>query len=140
MLAAELGNIIFHLSSNGLCTVISVQNIIHWRITPYLCRLLEEKDNYTEGQIVRLQGGLRKLAEASVQLEELNAKLAVQRVAVAEKTKACETLLAEIASSSQLATEKKELAVTKGKEIEIQSKEIEVEKVRECFCVGNSNV
>ncbi|TPP59989.1 Dynein heavy chain 10 axonemal [Fasciola gigantica] len=91
-------------------------------------KLLEEKDNYTEGQIVRLQGGLRKLAEASVQLEELNAKLAVQRVAVTEKTKACETLLAEIASSSQLATEKKELAVTKGKEIEIQSKEIAVEK------------
>ncbi|VDP76010.1 unnamed protein product [Echinostoma caproni] len=87
-------------------------------------KLLEEQDTYTESQIVRLHGGLRKLAEASVQLEELNAKLAVQRVAVAEKTQACETLLAEISSSSQLATEKKELAVTKGKEIEIQSKEI----------------
>ncbi|KAF5404253.1 Dynein axonemal heavy chain 10 [Paragonimus heterotremus] len=91
-------------------------------------QLFEEKDKYTEAQITRLLGGLQKLAEASVQLEELNAKLAVQRVAVTEKTQACEALLAEITSSSQLATEKKELAVMKGKEIEVQSKEIGIEK------------
>ncbi|KAF8560792.1 hypothetical protein P879_08220 [Paragonimus westermani] len=91
-------------------------------------QLFEEKDKYTEAQIIRLLGGLQKLAEASVQLEELNAKLAVQRIAVTEKTQACEALLAEITSSSQLATEKKELAVMKGKEIEVQSKEIGIEK------------
>ncbi|CAH8518373.1 unnamed protein product [Schistosoma turkestanicum] len=91
-------------------------------------RLLTEKDNDNERQIIRLQSGLEKLAEASVQLEELNAKLAVQRVAMTEKTQACENLLNEIASSSQLATEKKELAITKSKEIQLQSVEIEKEK------------
>ncbi|CAH8588474.1 Dynein heavy chain 10, axonemal [Schistosoma haematobium] len=91
-------------------------------------RLITEKDNDNEKQIIRLQSGLQKLAEASIQLEELNAKLAVQRIAVTEKTQACENLLNEITNSSQLATEKKELAVLKSKEIQIQSVEIEQEK------------
>nr|CAH8856482.1 unnamed protein product [Trichobilharzia regenti] len=91
-------------------------------------RLLSEKDADNEKQINRLKSGLQKLAEASIQLEELNAKLAVQRVAVTEKTQACENLLQEITASSQLATEKKELAVTKSKEIQVQSVEIQQEK------------
>ncbi|TGZ60763.1 hypothetical protein CRM22_008363 [Opisthorchis felineus] len=91
-------------------------------------RILEERDNYTNAQIIRLDSGLHKLAEASLQLVDLNKKLAVQRVAVLEKTKACEALLGEITSSSQMATEKKQLAVIKSKEVEIQSKEIAVEK------------
>ncbi|CAH8587314.1 unnamed protein product [Heterobilharzia americana] len=91
-------------------------------------RLLTQKDAENEKQINRLQSGLQKLAEASVQLEELNAKLAVQRIAVTEKTQACENLLSEITNSSQLATEKKEMAVTKSKEIQVQSVEIQQEK------------
>ncbi|VDQ15653.1 unnamed protein product [Trichobilharzia regenti] len=82
-----------------------------------------------------MKSGLQKLAEASIQLEELNAKLAVQRVAVTEKTQACENLLQEITASSQLATEKKELAVTKSKEIQVQSVEIQQEKVTGFVCV-----
>lgn len=39
---------------------------------------------------------MSKIAEASIELHELNAKLAVQKVVVAEKTLACETLLGEI--------------------------------------------
>ncbi|KAH8871924.1 Dynein heavy chain 10, axonemal [Schistosoma japonicum] len=91
-------------------------------------KLLTEKDSDNEKQIIRLQSGLQKLAEASVQLEELNAKLAIQRIAVTEKTQACENLLNEITNSSQLATEKKELAVLKSKEIQMQSVEIQQEK------------
>lgn len=41
---------------------------------------------------------MQKIAEASVQLDELNAKLAIQKVAVAQKTEACETLLAKISA------------------------------------------
>ncbi|KER29498.1 hypothetical protein T265_03876 [Opisthorchis viverrini] len=91
-------------------------------------RTLEERDSYTNAQIIRLESGLQKLTEASLQLVDLNKKLAVQRVAVLEKTKACQALLGEITSSSQMATEKKQLAVIKSKEVEIQSKEIAVEK------------
>jgi hypothetical protein len=47
-------------------------------------------------QCERLAGGMSKIAEASIELHELNAKLAVQKVVVAEKTLACETLLGEI--------------------------------------------
>lgn len=39
---------------------------------------------------------MQKIAEASVELDELNAKLAVQKVVVAQKTEACEALLVEI--------------------------------------------
>lgn len=39
---------------------------------------------------------MQKIAEASVQLDELNAKLALQKVVVAQKTEACEALLAKI--------------------------------------------
>lgn len=73
-----------------------------------------------------------KIAEASEQLAILNEKLAVQKVAVTEKTAACEKLLEEIASGTTQATEKKKLAEAKGKDIAEQSKVIEVEKVRNC--------
>jgi len=94
-----------------------------------LFRLLQEKDKYTESQCDRLQGGLQKLAEASVQLAELNDKLAIQKVAVTEKTIACEKLLTEITSRTQIATEKKIVAEEKSQSVETQSKEIEKEKV-----------
>lgn len=41
-------------------------------------------------------GGLAKIEEANVQLADLNAKLAIQKVIVAEQTKECELLLKEI--------------------------------------------
>lgn len=47
-------------------------------------------------QCERLEGGMQKIAEASIQLDDLNAKLAVQKVVVAQKTEACEKLLEEI--------------------------------------------
>lgn len=45
---------------------------------------------YFSVQCERLQGGLQKIAEASEQLAVLNDRLAVQKVAVAEKSEACE--------------------------------------------------
>ena len=71
----------------------------------------------------RLDGGLSKLLAASEQLVELNEKLAVQKVAVTEKTESCEKLLAEIA------TEKKQLALGKKNEIAEQNVQIVKEKV-----------
>ncbi|XP_064619187.1 dynein axonemal heavy chain 10-like isoform X2 [Lineus longissimus] len=96
-------------------------------INTYL-KLLEEKDQWVLAQCDRLVGGLQKLAEASEQLNELNEKLAVQKVAVTEKTEACESLLADITSGTEQATEKKAMAMAKGQEIEEQSKIISVEK------------
>lgn len=80
-------------------------------------------------QCQRLASGMTKIAEASEQLNDLNDKLAVQKVAVEEKTIACERLLQEISDGTQKAMEKKQLAVKKGKEIEDQTKIITVEKV-----------
>lgn len=80
-------------------------------------------------QCERLQGGLQKIADASEMLAVLNEKLAVQKVAVTEKTAACEVLLDEIARGTKAATEKKAFAEAKGEEIAEQSKIIEVEKV-----------
>nr|XP_057927697.1 dynein axonemal heavy chain 10-like isoform X1 [Doryrhamphus excisus] len=91
--------------------------------------LLQEKDQYILAQCKRLEGGLDKLKEASVQLDELNIKLAEQKVVLAEKSSACETMLVEIASNTTVAEEKKTLAEDKAKEIEEQNKVIAVEKV-----------
>jgi dynein heavy chain len=112
-------------------------------INTYL-KLLDEKDQWVLSQCDRLVGGLQKLAEASEQLNELNKKLAVQKIAVTEKTEACESLLADITSGTEQATDKKQMAEAKGQEIEEQSKIISVEKVRKSASgpamIRNSNL
>ncbi|OAF67720.1 1-alpha DHC [Intoshia linei] len=92
-------------------------------------KLLNQKDNFIESQCKRLSGGMKKIAEASVELNILNEKLAVQKVAVTEKTTACEGLLEEIITGTDKATTKKQLATNKGIEVQIQSKEIGVQKL-----------
>ena len=62
-------------------------------------------------------------------LAVLNEKLEVQKVAVTEKTAACEALLEEIAAGTKQASEKKVVAEAKGKEIGVQSIVIVKEKV-----------
>lgn len=53
-------------------------------------------------QCKRLDGGLDKLKEASIQLVELNKKLAEQRIVLAEKSAACEALLKEISANTEV--------------------------------------
>lgn len=53
-------------------------------------------------QCERLDGGLDKLKEASEQLGELNAKLAEQKVVLAEKSTACEALLDDISTNTSV--------------------------------------
>lgn len=53
-------------------------------------------------QCKRLEGGLDKLKEATIQLDELNQKLAEQKIVLAEKSAACETLLEEIATNTAI--------------------------------------
>lgn len=53
-------------------------------------------------QCKRLDGGLDKLKEASIQLVELNKKLAEQNIVLAEKSAACEALLREISVNTEV--------------------------------------
>uniref|UniRef100_A0A8C9QGL1 Dynein axonemal heavy chain 10 n=1 Tax=Spermophilus dauricus TaxID=99837 RepID=A0A8C9QGL1_SPEDA len=91
-------------------------------------KLLDEKTQFNIAQCKRLEGGLDKLKEATIQLDELNQKLAEQRVVLAEKSAACEALLEEISTNTAVAEEKKKLAEEKAIEIEEQNKIIAVEK------------
>ncbi|XP_058850532.1 dynein axonemal heavy chain 10 [Acipenser ruthenus] len=91
-------------------------------------KLLDDKDQYILAQCKRLEGGLDKLKEASLQLADLNLKLAEQKVVLAEKSTACEALLMEISTNTAVAEEKKKLAEDKALEIEEQNKVIAVEK------------
>ncbi|KAJ4435378.1 hypothetical protein ANN_17992 [Periplaneta americana] len=91
-------------------------------------KLLDEKNNYIIAQCERLAGGMAKILEASEELNELNKKLEIQKIAVAEKTRACEELLAEIKEATAMASEKKETATIKSIEIEEKSKVISAEK------------
>ncbi|KAM4590913.1 dynein axonemal heavy chain 10 isoform 1-T1 [Odontesthes bonariensis] len=108
------------------CNFVTPKNYLDF-INSY-SNLLEEKDQYILAQCKHLEGGLDKLKEASEQLAELNVKLADQKVVLAEKTTACETLLEEIARNTKIAKEKKTLAEDKATEIEEQNKVIAVEK------------
>uniref|UniRef100_A0A8C6ZHZ5 Dynein axonemal heavy chain 10 n=1 Tax=Nothoprocta perdicaria TaxID=30464 RepID=A0A8C6ZHZ5_NOTPE len=91
-------------------------------------KLLEEKNEFILAQCKRLDGGLDKLKEASIQLVELNKKLAEQKIVLAEKSAACEALLQEISTNTAVAEEKKKMAEEKAVEIEEQNKIIGVEK------------
>ncbi|KAJ8934457.1 hypothetical protein NQ314_013332 [Rhamnusium bicolor] len=95
-------------------------------IVTYL-RLLEEKDNYINAQCERLQSGLTKIAEATVELDILNAKLADQKIIVTEATNACEAMLAEIEKGTKKANDKKDVATLKSSEIEEQARIISIE-------------
>ncbi|XP_049877279.1 dynein axonemal heavy chain 10 [Pectinophora gossypiella] len=96
-------------------------------LTNYIS-LLNEKDAFIVAQCERLKGGLAKIEEANVQLEELNEKLAIQKVIVAEQTKECEQLLKEISKATDTATKKQEVAEVKQVEITEKKAVIEVEK------------
>ncbi|KAL0279460.1 UNVERIFIED_CONTAM: hypothetical protein PYX00_001008 [Menopon gallinae] len=96
-------------------------------ISTYL-NLLEQKNQFIIAQCLRLEGGMLKIAEASVQLAELNAKLEVQQVAVEKKTAACLELLNEISGATEVANDKKEVVTMKKMEIEEQEKIIVSEK------------
>ncbi|NXA03996.1 DYH10 protein, partial [Sapayoa aenigma] len=91
-------------------------------------KLLEEKNEFILAQCKRLDGGLVKLKEAAVQLVELNQKLAEQKIVLTEKTAACEALLQEISTNTEVAEVKKKLAEEKAIEIQEQNKVIAVEK------------
>uniref|UniRef100_A0A3Q2PNV9 Dynein axonemal heavy chain 10 n=1 Tax=Fundulus heteroclitus TaxID=8078 RepID=A0A3Q2PNV9_FUNHE len=108
------------------CNYVTPKNYLDF-INTY-CNLLEEKDKGILGQCKRLEGGLDKLKEASELLAELNVKLADQKVVLAEKAIACESLLKNIATNTSIAEEKRVLAEDKAKEIEEQNKVIAVEK------------
>ncbi|KAM9259890.1 dynein axonemal heavy chain 10 [Cariama cristata] len=91
-------------------------------------KLLEEKNEFILAQCKRLDQGLVKLKEASIQLIELNKKLAEQKTVLAEKSAACEALLQEISANTEVAEEKKKLAEEKAVEIQEQNNIIAMEK------------
>lgn len=127
----SLIRIVFQVSTNVLyCSIVTITYQISYQII-----LLVKGDRVFLQTIFRLllqchrlDGGLSKLLAASEQLKELNEKLEIQKVAVTEKSEACEKLLSEIQRATELANEKKAMAVGKREEIAEQNKEIVVEK------------
>ena len=90
--------------------------------------LLDKKDKFVLSQCDRLDGGVKKIEAAAVDLEILNAQLEVQKVTLAESTAACAVLLAEISEKTAEATESQKLAEAKGSEMETQAVQIQIEK------------
>ncbi|XP_058809033.1 dynein axonemal heavy chain 10 [Phymastichus coffea] len=86
--------------------------------------LLTEQRAYIESQCSRLSGGLTKIAEASENLDRLNAILAVQQTKVDAQTTNCETLLTTIGENTSVAQSKKALGEEKRREIEERNKVI----------------
>jgi dynein heavy chain len=96
-------------------------------IATYLSNL-DKKDKANKNQQDRLMVGIEKIKEAEIELKKLNEDLAVQKVKVIKRTEEVESLLKEIADATKEASEKKELAIIKSKEIEEQTKVIDKEK------------
>ena len=91
---------------------------------------LDKKNKENKSQQDRLLVGIEKIKEAEIQLKKLNEDLAVQKVMVTKRTEEVELLLQEIATGTKEASEKKELALVKSKEIQEQTVVIDKEKVR----------
>ncbi|ESN96268.1 hypothetical protein HELRODRAFT_67881 [Helobdella robusta] len=91
-------------------------------------KLVKEQYSYINMQCDRLDGGIKKLLESAVQLNDFNAKLAVQKIAVNEKTQSCQKLLTRIAQATAEAEAKQSLALIKSAQIEEQTKDITREK------------
>jgi dynein heavy chain len=90
--------------------------------------ILEKKDQENKNQQDRLLVGIDKIKEAEIELKKLNEDLAIQKVKVTKRTEEVESLLKEIAAGTAEASEKKELAIVKSKDIEEQTKVINKEK------------
>jgi dynein heavy chain len=91
-------------------------------------KLLKEKREQNAQLYSRLESGMGKLEEASRQLDDLNAKLAEQNIAVKNKTEACNRLLEVIATNTTAAEEKKEMASKKESELTVQNLQIVKDK------------
>jgi dynein heavy chain len=91
--------------------------------------MLDKKNRENKGHQDRLLVGIDKIKEAEIQLKKLNEDLAVQKVMVTKRTEEVELLLREIAEGTKEASEKKELALVRSKEIQVQTVVIDKEKV-----------
>ncbi|XP_058060896.1 dynein axonemal heavy chain 10 [Anopheles bellator] len=96
-------------------------------ISTYL-KLIEEKDNFIMQQCARLSDGIKKINEASHQIDELSIIVEEQRKNVIEAAERCESMLAGIETSTEKANIKKLEASEKSVEVEQQKKIITVEK------------
>ena len=95
------------------------------------------RKNYTTPKNYLDYISIEKIKEAEIELKKLNEELAVQKVKVTKRTEEVEALLKEIAIGTAEASEKKELAIIKGKEIADQTVIIDKEKVsfRDCYSI-----
>lgn len=100
--------------------------------------IISLKSHFSENEASqdRLNVGLEKLKETAKQIDELNAKMAIQKVILEEKTQSCEELLREIESSTETATAKKTEAQAKSIDVAAKQKVITKEKV--CLGIWNS--
>ncbi|XP_030371764.1 dynein heavy chain 10, axonemal [Scaptodrosophila lebanonensis] len=90
--------------------------------------LLEEKHAFILQQRARLGEGIKKIEEASVQIDELRLIVTEQKKNVAIAAEECETMLVNIEASTQKANTKKAEASEKSVEVEIKGKQIAIEK------------
>ncbi|KAH8382819.1 hypothetical protein KR009_005420 [Drosophila setifemur] len=90
--------------------------------------LLEEKARFITQQRSRLGEGIKKIEEASVQIDELRIIVTEQKKNVAVASEECEAMLVTIESSTQKANTKKLEASEKSVEVEIKGKQIAIEK------------
>ena len=90
--------------------------------------LLRDCNNDNAKLCERLEKGLAKIEESSQQLDKLNQQLAIQNIAVKNKTESCNRLLEEITVNTKTAEEKKSLADKKAGELETQSVQIAKDK------------
>ncbi|ETN61879.1 dynein heavy chain 10, axonemal [Anopheles darlingi] len=96
-------------------------------ISTYL-KLIEEKDNFIMQQCARLSDGIKKINEASHQIDELSIIVEEQRKNVIEAAERCGSMLVGIETSTEKANIKKLEASEKSVEVEQQKKIITVEK------------
>ncbi|EDV92648.1 GH18884 [Drosophila grimshawi] len=115
-----------YLTKLRRCNFVTPKHYLDY-INTYL-GLLEEKHKHITQQRERLGEGIKKIEEASVQIDELRIIVTEQKKNVAIASEECEAMLVTIETSTQKANTKKGEASEKSVEVEIKGKQIAVEK------------
>ncbi|CRL07346.1 CLUMA_CG020322, isoform A [Clunio marinus] len=96
-------------------------------VTTYV-RLLDEKISYITKQMSRYSDGVRKIEDASSQIDLLRVEVEKTKTEATKAAKVCNDVVYDIESSTEKVMKKKKEATEKSTEVELNRKQITVEQ------------
>ncbi|KAL7022048.1 hypothetical protein ACKWTF_012111 [Chironomus riparius] len=96
-------------------------------VTTYI-RLLDDKSSFIMKQIVRYTDGIRKIDDASAQIDLLRAEVEKTKMEAVKAARNCDDVMTDIENSTEKVMKKKKEATEKSTEVEQNRKQITIEQ------------